>query len=104
MKRNILIVFILLGAFPVAAQLKQTEKMQQLWTAYLNQTRISNRLGMWFDLHLRTKDDFVEDFSSLIIRPGIMYYLNDATRLAAGYAYINHFPADGHKEISQPEH
>ena len=98
------VLIFVLAASGLHAQVKQTEKVQQVWTAYLNQTRLSNRVGIWFDVHLRTKEDFVQDFSSLIIRPGIMYYLNDATRLAAGYAYINHFPADAHKNISQPEH
>ena len=37
-------------------------------------------------------------------RFGLTYYLNDNTKLTAGYAYVNHFPADAHKNISQPEH
>jgi hypothetical protein len=97
----ILLVFIALTS---DAQIKQTEKLQQLWTGYLNQTRLTNRFGLWFDLQLRTKEQFVNDFSVLIVRPAVVYYFNDATRVAAGYAYINHFPADGHKDISQPEH
>ena len=32
------------------------------------------------------------------------YYLNDYAKLTAGYAYINHFPAEGHLNVSQPEH
>ena len=83
---------------------KSTENFQQLWFGYFNQTRLSNKWGIWVDLHLRTKENFVTDLSQTIIRLGLTYYLNDATKLTAGYAYINNFPADNHKEISQPEH
>ncbi len=38
------------------------------------------------------------------MRLGLTYYLNDNTKLTAGYAPINIFPADNHKEVSQPEH
>jgi hypothetical protein len=83
---------------------KQIERVQQVWTGYFNQTRFSKRWGAWFDLQLRTKEDFFTEFSQLLIRPGITYYLSDATKLTAGYAYINHYPADNHKQVSQPEH
>jgi hypothetical protein len=43
-------------------------------------------------------------FSQLIIRPGITYYVNDNTKLTVGYAYVNHYPAEGHSKVSQPEH
>jgi hypothetical protein len=59
---------------------------------------------MWADFHLRTKQDFVDDLSTGIARLGLTYYLNDNTKLTAGYAYINHFPADSHADISRPEH
>ena len=39
-----------------------------------------------------------------MIRAGLTYYVNDDVKLTAGYAFINHFPADNHKNISQPEH
>ncbi|MBC7904538.1 MAG: DUF2490 domain-containing protein, partial [Gemmatimonadaceae bacterium] len=32
------------------------------------------------------------------------YYVNDAAKLTAGYAFVNFFPSDNHKKISQPEH
>lgn len=86
------------------AQSKQTGAVHQTWVGYFNQTRLSNKWGLWLDGHLRTKEDFVNELSQSIIRPGITYYLNDATKLTAGYAFVNHFPAEGHKEISQPEH
>ncbi len=86
------------------AQAKQTTVAKQVWTGYFNQTRFSNRWGIWTDLQLRTKDDFVNVFSTGIIRVGLTYYVADAVKLTAGYGFINHFPADAHKNISQPEH
>jgi hypothetical protein len=46
----------------------------------------------------------VNDLSQLIARVGLTYYVTDNTKLTAGYAYLNHFPADNHANISQPEH
>lgn len=89
---------------PSLAQVKQKEHVEQVWTGFFNQTRFSNRWGVWLEGQLRTKEDFVSDLSQGIARAGLMYYLNDATKLTAGYAFVNHFPAAGHEEISQPEH
>ena len=83
---------------------KQTTHTEQVWLGYFNQTRLSNKFGLWADLHLRTKEDFFTNFSTGIARFGLTYYLNDNTKLTAGYAFVNHFPADAHKNISQPEH
>jgi hypothetical protein len=83
---------------------KQTQSIQQVWLAYNNQTRFSEKWGLWFDGHLRTKEDFVTGLSTAIARVGLTYYLNDNTKLTLGYAYVNAFPSDNHKEVSQPEH
>lgn len=87
----------------VNAQVKQTENVNQIWLGYFNQTRFTNKLGVWTDLHLRTKEDFATNFSTGIVRLGLTYYINDVTKFTLGYAYVNHFPADAHKKISQPE-
>jgi len=88
----------------VLAQVKQKEHVEQIWTGYFNQTRFSDRWGVWLEGQLRTQEDFVKDLSQGIARVGLTYYLNDATKLTAGYAFVNHFPAAGHEDISQPEH
>ncbi len=56
------------------------------------------------DLHLRTKEDFFSNFSVSIVRVGLTYYLGDATKLTAGYAYVSLYPGDNHKGVTQPEH
>jgi hypothetical protein len=88
----------------VSAQSKSIEHVNQVWTGYLNQTRLNKKWGIWFDAHLRTKEDIVNGLSQAIIRPGLTYYLNDDVKLTAGYSFINHFPAENHKNISMPEH
>ena len=86
-----------------SAQTKSTAHLNQVWSSYANQTRFSGRWGMWFDLQLRTGENFVHNFSTAIIRPGIIYYFSDNTRFTAGYAYVNHFAVDN-QGISVPEH
>ncbi|MBS1513062.1 MAG: DUF2490 domain-containing protein [Bacteroidetes bacterium] len=86
------------------AQTKQTEQLNQVWVGYLNQTRFTKKWGAWADLHLRTKEKFVTNVNQTIVRLGITYYVNDAAKLTAGYAYVSHYPGDNHKEITQPEH
>lgn len=105
-KRQVIIVCLLFTFFSggLDAQVKQTASVQQIWAGYFNQTRFSNKLGLWVEAHLRTKEDFITDFSQAIGRIGLTYYLRDEAKLTAGYAYINHFPAENHKNISQPEH
>ncbi len=96
---------ILLVCISVAAfSQKKTTSVQQVWAAYFNQLRLTDKFGLWGDFHLRTKEDFVNDVSQSIVRLGLTYYIKDNTKLTAGYAWVNHFPADNHADISQTEH
>lgn len=88
----------------ICQTVKQTSFYKQTWLGYINQTRLSNRWGIWFDAQLYTKDNMVKGLFQSEIRPGIIYYLNNDTKLAAGYTHLNNFPGDNHKQISQPEH
>jgi hypothetical protein len=98
------VLCVKLTSFHVSAQVKQTTSIQQAWLGYFNQTRFSDRWGLWADVHLRTKEDFFTNFSQSIGRLGLTYYLTDDAKLTAGYAYVHHFPAENHRNISQPEH
>jgi hypothetical protein len=97
------LLLFLFSSLATVAQIKSTSTDNQIWMAYYHQTRLSHKWGIWTDLHLRTKDDFTSNFSTGIVRLGLTYYATDNTRLTAGYAFVNHFPADARK-ISQPEH
>jgi len=87
-----------------AQTIKSKERLNQLWFGYFNQTRLSDKWGLWTDLHLRTKENFVDNFSQSILRLGLTYYVTDATKLTAGYGYVSIYPADAHKKVTQPEH
>lgn len=103
MRLTLLLLFFSLHLTSVQAQ-KTVTTEEQTWFGLFSQTRFSQRWGLWFDAHLRLKDDFVGDLSQSIVRAGPMFYITDDVRLTAAYAWVNHFPAEGHENISQPEH
>jgi len=92
------------SAMLYAQTTKNTEHAEQIWLGYLNQTRFSKNWGMWADFHLRTKDDFANNFSQAIIRLGLTYYLSDNTKLTLGYGNIFIFPGDNHSGVTRHEH
>ncbi len=104
MKKNVFLFLFIANAMVSHAQTKITTSDNQVWLGYLNQTRLSNKWGIWADFHLRTKENFFDNFSQSIARVGLTYYLNDDTKLTAGYAYVTNYPAEGHINVSQPEH
>ena len=103
-KKMLFVLLLATGSTQLHAQTKQTEQVEQIWLGYFNQTRLTDKFGVWTDLNLRTRDEFVNKFSVSILRLGLTYYVNDATKLTAGYAYVSHYPADAHKKVTQPEH
>jgi hypothetical protein len=104
MRKNIFILAALIFTQVVAAQTTSTEHVNRIWLGYFNQTRFSNKWGMWTDIHVRTKENFTDNLSQAFIRLGLTYYVTDAVKLTLGYAYVNDFPSDNHKNISAPEH
>lgn len=89
----------------VKAQItKNTDHINQLWFGYVNQIRLSNKWELWTDVNLRTKTKFINNFSVGIARLGITYYISPTIKLRAGFAWIDYFPGDNHKNITQPEH
>ncbi|TDO25807.1 DUF2490 domain-containing protein [Sediminibacterium goheungense] len=106
MKRKYLLVLVvfLLGNGFAWAQPKNTSHASQVWLAYFNQTRLSNKWGLWGDFQLRTREDLVVDLSTGIARVGLTYFVDDNVRLTLGYGFINHYPANDNITISQPEH
>lgn len=87
-----------------AAAQKQTSDVQQVWLSYFNQTRFSEKWGIWADASLRTKEEWVSDFSQALGRIGLTYYLTNNTKLTAAYGYVHHFPAENHPGVAMPEH
>ncbi|MEP7108689.1 MAG: DUF2490 domain-containing protein [Ferruginibacter sp.] len=99
-----LIVAMCIGFSTKAQNTKTTENINEIWFGYLNQTRLSHKWGLWADVHLRTKEKFVNNFSQSLIRLGLTYYLNDEMFITAGYTYSSFYPDNSHKKITQPEH
>lgn len=98
------LIFLLL-AMPlfVRAQEKNVEYLEQTWFAYFNQTRFTEKSGVWVDLHLRLTGNFVNDVGLSIGRVGYTYFLTDNTRITAGYAYVTQYGlSEGDPDI--PEH
>jgi hypothetical protein len=83
-------MLLLAGSKSLLAQ-KEIEVRDQTWFAYFNQTRFTNKSGLWIDLHYRFTDDFLKESSVSISRIAYQYYLSDQVRLLAGYAYVRHF-------------
>lgn len=105
MKKTLLFLLFNLVVFTVISQNSRiVQDEEQLWTGYFNQTRLSDKWGIWLDVNLRTTEHFVKNPSKAIGRLGLMYYLNDDLKFTNAYAFINHFPEEGHANISQPEH
>lgn len=69
-----------------------------------NQTRLADKWGFGADMQYRRKDHLIEHASLSILRIGGTYYINNDCRLTAGYAYLNSYPGEGHKNVNQPEH
>ena len=100
----ILISLLMIIGSRVNAQTKHVATDEQFWIGYFNQTRLTDKWGLWFDTHFRTQHNFFDKLFQVAGRVGITYYLNDEARLTAGYTYFNHFIAGNHEMISQPEH
>lgn len=82
---------------------KHVHEREQLWLGYFNQTRLTNKFGLWFDIHYRQTDNFVDRPFQFLVRPALTYFIRDNLRVQAGYAFAEHFPAKG-KDTTRPEH
>ncbi|MEI6949329.1 DUF2490 domain-containing protein [Paraflavisolibacter sp. H34] len=103
-KKLFLLIGLLAAIFQGASAQKQVSRAEQLWLAYFNQTRLSDKWGFVVDGQLRTAENFVNEFSLSALRAGATYYLSDRATVTAGYAYFHYYPGDNHKYVAQPEH
>lgn len=103
--KNRFLIAVLLLSYPVSAQTTRiAQDEEQTWTGYFNQARLTDKWGIWLDVHFRSTDHFIKEPSKAIGRLGVVYYLNDDLKFTNAYGFINHFPEEGHANISQPEH
>jgi hypothetical protein len=101
-KVRVLLVFFLSGIGQQAFSQRQFEVSNQTWIGYFNQTRLTERSGVWADVHYRLADDFVKEKTIAIARVAYIYYLSENVKLMAGYAFANRFSNVGVSSI--PEH
>lgn len=73
------------------AQEKSVEHLEQTWFAYFNQTRLTDKSGLWVDIHVRFTGNFMDDLGQTIGRLGYTYYLTDQTRFTVGYAHATQY-------------
>jgi hypothetical protein len=50
---------------------KEVHSREQLWLGYFNQTRFSNKWGLWADVHYRRTDNFVDRPFQFLFRPAV---------------------------------
>jgi hypothetical protein len=87
MKKIILILLCLLSVSKVFSQDKSTEHREMTWFGYFNQTRFTDKSGLWADVHLRLNDNFIQETHAILARIAYVYYFTDRGRLSIGYAY-----------------
>ncbi|MEX2233979.1 MAG: DUF2490 domain-containing protein [Cyclobacteriaceae bacterium] len=90
MKSFLLTLIFFLSFLKGSFAQKQIETREQTWFGYFNQTRFTDRSGVWMDLQLRL-NDVVNKKSASILRLGYTYFVSDQLRLTAGYGYITHY-------------
>lgn len=86
---------------PVSAQEKEIEYREQTWLGYFNQTRFTNKSGVWVDLHWRLTDQFVGRTGVTIARVAYIYYLSDMVGLIAGYAHATQYGAGSNPNVPE---
>ncbi|RAV99993.1 DUF2490 domain-containing protein [Pseudochryseolinea flava] len=103
--RTLIIIAFALTPMVVNAQApeKNIHHREQLWVGYFNQTRLSNKWGLWLDVQHRLTDNFADRSFQFLFRPAITYFIKDNLRVNVGYGYIHHFPAKG-METHRNEH
>src|SRR5205085_8302412 len=74
---------------------KVIHNRSQAWFGYLNQTRFTDKWGMWLDVHYRMTDNFVDRPFQFLFRPAVTYFVKDNLRLNVGYTLVKHFPGEG---------
>lgn len=97
-------ILLLFTATNLLSQTKNITHADQIWMGYFNQTKLSDKWGIWLDGQLRTQDDFVNNLYVGIARVGGIYYLNPNCKIIVGYAFANYYPAEKHSMVSQIEH
>lgn len=105
MKQSLLIISLLFFlTVSLWGQQKKVTHYNQLWYAYNNNTRISDRWGIWMDLQNKDKSEYVHNFDVKENTLGGIYYLKNKMRLTGAFTYIQSYPNDKLPDFYAPEY
>jgi len=62
----------------------QTDHQTSGWIMFLNNTKLSQKWGVYMDMQLRSSDK-VENVRNFLFRPGVTFYVNAKNELTLGY-------------------
>ncbi len=68
------------------------------WGAWFNNAAINDDIGIVSDVQLRSQDEWAGP-RTLLIRPGLSWYVQPGQTLSAGYAYIDTFNRDAEDAV-----
>lgn len=104
MKKAVAIMLFFMAVGETGYAQKQVAISEQLWLGYIQQTRLTNRWGIWMDANIRTKDNWVHGYSVGFLRPGVTYFVSESAGFTVGYTYGHFFPGNDDRTIALPEH
>lgn len=83
MKKLALTLLLFMAIGKISAQ---TVNQNTGWFLFLNSTKFNEKWGMHFDLQLRSENNW-DGLRSLLVRPGITYYINKNSNATLGYLF-----------------
>ena len=103
--KGILFFALILFTFFADAQTKEVQHLSQIWTGYLNTTRLSNHWGITAEFQFKTHESFFNNTDLVEKSIGAIYFTNDKnnTRITGAFTLIDQYPSDG-KTIIVPEY
>lgn len=72
----------------------QTRHEQSGWFFFLNSTKFNEKWGLHLDVQVRSHDDW-NGIRSVLVRPGLTYYIKPNQNATVGYLYTPTIPQDG---------
>jgi hypothetical protein len=102
--KHVGLMFAILLAGKTSVAQKTHSYNSQIWMSYFNHLRLSDKWGISLDGSIRTKDDWVKDFSQLLFRAGGSWYITEELRATVGYVYSEYYPNESHPYTKRIEH
>ena len=100
----LLAIFTTLFCKTVFAQKNNVVHYNQLWYAYNNNTRLSDRWGIWMDIQNKDKSEYLHNFDVKENTLGGIYYLKNKMKLTGAFTYIQSYPNDLLPDFYAPEY